>query len=522
MMQTPRREGAVATESVDLVQIHTLAARALPATEPVLVPGPALRVFLAHTKSCVVAIDAFIVLLATSIALVVERRQNEYLPPPGLRPNYSILILLSILFYAVGFARAGAYVSRFLGRSIDEVRRATRGAVFGACTVAIAGFTFDLHIARSWAALSLILVVVGVLGARLWLRRLFWRLRGRGLLVRRVVVVGDNAEGRALCDMLRRDQGLGYRVVALVDDRGAMVSSLGTHDDPAGDARGRPPAESVLQPESVLQVVRETGATGVVIAATAIGMLGSNRLVRELTHAGIHVELSSTLLDISPSRMFVRPLGRFPVVYVEAVKRFGWRNAAKRSFDLAVAVGLLMVTAPLIAVSLLAIKLGSPGPAFFRQVRVGRDGKPFLLIKLRTMVVDAEARLQEVQHLNEADGPLFKVRNDPRVTRIGSVLRSLSIDELPQLVNVLRNEMSIVGPRPALPSEADAWGEELRSRLRVKPGLTGMWQVHGRSDASFADYERLDLYYVDNWSIVTDLAIVLRTIPAVVSRKGAR
>jgi exopolysaccharide biosynthesis polyprenyl glycosylphosphotransferase len=251
-------------------------------------------------------------------------------------------------------------------------------------------------------------------------------------------------------------------------------------------------------------------------------MLGSNRLVRELTHAGIHVELSSSLLDISTSRMFVRPLGRFPVVYVEAVKGFGWRTAAKRCFDLVLAVSILVLTAPLIAVSVIAIRLGSSGPAFFRQVRVGRDGKPFLLIKLRTMVVDAEARLEEVRHLNEADGPLFKMRDDPRVTRIGRLLRSFSIDELPQLVNVLRDEMSIVGPRPALPHEAASWGDDLRSRLRVKPGLTGMWQVHGRSDSSFAEYERLDLYYVDNWSIVTDLAIMLRTIPAVISRRGAR
>lgn len=515
MMQTSR-EGSVVTESVDQVRVHTLPARFSQPLTSSVVPGPAVRVFLAHTKICIVAIDAFIVLLASLMAYGVERRQNEFLPPPGLRPNYPLLILLSVFLYAVGFVRAGAYVSRFLGRSIDEIRRVTRGAVFGASSLAIIGFMFDLHIARSWAALSLILVVVGVLGARLWLRRLFWHLRGQGLLMRRVVIVGDNAEGRALCDMLQRDQGLGYHVVAVVNDRGVPVTSFGTQRDSSDTAEG------VLEIEGVLAVVRATNATGVVIAATAIGMLGSNRLVRELTHEGIHVEMSSSLLDISPSRMFVRPLGRFPVVYVEAVKRFGWRNAAKRSFDMALAVGLLIATAPLIAVSLLAIKVGSPGPAFFRQIRVGRDGRPFLLVKLRTMVVDAEARLEEIQHLNEADGPLFKVTNDPRVTRIGRILRSLSIDELPQLINVLRNEMSIVGPRPALPHEVDAWGEDLRSRLRVKPGLTGMWQVHGRSDASFAEYERLDLYYVDNWSIVTDLAIMLRTVPAVVSRKGAR
>jgi exopolysaccharide biosynthesis polyprenyl glycosylphosphotransferase len=515
MMQTPSREG-VATERVDLVYVHTLPARSdLDLAPASFSPGWVMRVFLAHTKICVVAIDAFIVLLATATVVAIERWHYEYEPPPGLRPNYPLLILLSILFYAIGFVRAGAYVSRFLGRSIDEIRRVTRGAVFGACTVAVVGYMFDLHIPRSWAALSLIFVVVGVLSARLWLRTLFWRLRDSGLLMRRVVIVGDNVEGLALCDMLQRDQGLGYHVVAVVNDRGAVVPSSGSHDDTVDTEQG------VVQVDGVLEVVRATGATGVVIAATAIGMLGSNRLVRELTHAGIHVELSSTLLDISTSRMFVRPLGRFPVVYVEAVKRFGWRTAAKRCFDLVMAVGILVLAAPVIAVSVLAIKLGSPGPAFFRQIRVGRNGRLFRLIKLRTMVVDAEARLDEIRHLNEADGPLFKVRNDPRVTRIGRFLRSFSIDELPQLVNVLRNEMSIVGPRPALPHEVDSWGEDLRSRLRVKPGLTGMWQVHGRSDASFAEYERLDLYYVDNWSIVTDLAIVLRTIPAVVSRTGA-
>ena len=502
MMQTPSREGSVATESVDLVQIHTLPARSRLESISGPTPGPLLRPFLSHTKTCVIAIDAVIVLLATSAVLAVQRRHNQY------RSGQVVLLtVISVVFYGIGFMRAGAYVSRFLGRSIDELRRVARGAVFGAAAVALTAFVFDLRISRLWTAWTLALVIVGVLGARLWLRRLFSHLRARGMLMRRVVIVGDNAEGRALYDMLQGDQTLGYQVVAVVNDSEAGGPDQGRDSDAVQD---------------VLQVVRATRSTGVVIAATAIGMLRSNRLVRELTNEGIHVELSSTLLDISPSRMFVRPLGRFPVVYVEAVKRFGWRGAAKRTFDLVFAVSLLVLTAPLVAASVLAIKLESSGPAFFRQIRVGRDGKPFLLFKLRSMVVDAENQLDEIRHLNEADGPLFKVRNDPRITRIGRLLRSLSIDELPQLVNVLRNEMSIVGPRPALPHEADAWGNDLRSRLRVKPGLTGMWQVHGRSDSSFAEYERLDLYYVDNWSIVTDVAIMLRTIPAIISRRGAR
>ncbi|MEO8697530.1 MAG: sugar transferase [Acidimicrobiales bacterium] len=511
MMQTPSREGSVATDSVDLVQIHTLPARSAPTTATaVFAPGPVVRFFLSRTKACVIAIDAIIVVLTTSIVLALQWRHGDYGPEQAKLGNVVLLLLMSVALYGIGFIRAGAYVSRFLGRSIDEIRRVTRGAVFGAGSIALVAFVFKLEISRAWTAWTLLLVIVGVLSARLWLRRLFGQLRAHGLLLRRVVVVGDNAEGRALCEMLRTEQGLGYYVTAVVNERDVAVAGRDADGDSSAAARG------------VLQVVRATDATGVVIATTAIGMLGSNRLVRELTHAGIHVELSSSLLDISTSRMFVRPLGRFPVVYVEGVKRFGWRTAAKRCFDLTLAVGLLLVTAPLIAVSILAIKVSSPGPAFFSQVRVGRDGSLFRLFKLRTMVIDAEERLEEVRHLNEADGPLFKLKDDPRITRIGRILRSFSIDELPQLVNVLRNEMSIVGPRPALPHEAGAWGGDLRSRLRVKPGLTGMWQVHGRSDSSFAEYERLDLYYVDNWSIVTDVAIVLRTIPAVISRRGAR
>jgi lipopolysaccharide/colanic/teichoic acid biosynthesis glycosyltransferase len=158
---------------------------------------------------------------------------------------------------------------------------------------------------------------------------------------------------------------------------------------------------------------------------------------------------------------------------------------------------------------------------FFSQQRVGRGGRIFTIHKFRTMVVDAEARLPDLVALNEADGPLFKMRDDPRVTRVGKVLRRASLDELPQLVNVVRGEMSMVGPRPALPIEAAQWEPKLRQRLRVRPGLTGMWQVHGRSSTSFNSYGRLDLYYVDNWSLIADLGIILKTGPSVLRRKGA-
>jgi len=232
-------------------------------------------------------------------------------------------------------------------------------------------------------------------------------------------------------------------------------------------------------------------------------------------------ELSSSLRDIASERLLVRPLGDFPVIYLEPVRNYGWRAFAKRTFDILFAGGLLVLLAPVIMIVALAVKFGSHGPVFFSQQRVGRGGKIFTIHKFRSMVVGAESQLDDLQSYNEADGPLFKMRDDPRVTRVGRVLRRTSLDELPQLVNVVRGEMSMVGPRPALPSEAAQWEPKLRQRLRVRPGLTGMWQVHGRSDASFNSYGRLDLYYVDNWSLIADLGIIARTGPCLLRRDGA-
>jgi exopolysaccharide biosynthesis polyprenyl glycosylphosphotransferase len=193
---------------------------------------------------------------------------------------------------------------------------------------------------------------------------------------------------------------------------------------------------------------------------------------------------------------------------------------AKRTFDVAVAGAALLLSLPTLVACALAIKLTSPGPVLFRQQRLGRDGRLFDVLKLRTMVVDAPDLLAELRARNQADGPLFKMRDDPRITRVGAFLRRFSLDELPQFWNVLRGEMALVGPRPALVEESEGWSPELHQRLRVKPGMTGMWQVGGRSHASFEDYTRLDLYYVDNWSLVVDLTIMAQTVPAVF-RRGA-
>ena len=274
------------------------------------------------------------------------------------------------------------------------------------------------------------------------------------------------------------------------------------------------------RPREVLDLVRATGATGVIVATTGIDQDSANQLIRDLTREGLYVELTSAMRDISSSRVSVRPLGRYPIVCVEPVAAVSWRRVPKRIFDMTFAGVLLVLAMPLLLVSALLIRVTSGPGVLFRQERVGKDGVPFTVYKLRTMVRDAEAQLAELQAHNEAAGPMFKMSEDPRVTRVGRVLRAFSIDELPQLWNVIVGDMSLVGPRPALPGEAEQWDAPLRERLRVRPGITGMWQVSGRYTASLETYARLDLYYVDNWSLVADLAILCKTVGVVLRRDG--
>ena len=195
--------------------------------------------------------------------------------------------------------------------------------------------------------------------------------------------------------------------------------------------------------------------------------------------------------------------------------------ATMRAFDLSVALTGLVLTAPIMAISTIAIRVESPGSILYRQRRVGEHGQAFEMLKLRTMYVGADAQRDELLVQNESDGPLFKIKDDPRVTRVGRILRKFSIDEIPQFWNVVRGEMSVVGPRPALPSEVEQWTPDVHQRLEVLPGITGMWQVSGRSETTFEEYKRLDMYYVDNWSLTHDLKIVFRTIWVVLVGRGA-
>jgi exopolysaccharide biosynthesis polyprenyl glycosylphosphotransferase len=228
------------------------------------------------------------------------------------------------------------------------------------------------------------------------------------------------------------------------------------------------------------------------------------------------MQLTPPILVTSPTETAPRPDAELSPAWA------GWQVRAKRALDIVLAVIGLVVLAPVMALVALAIKLDSPGPIVFRQTRCGKDGRTFTFLKFRGMVVDAEARLAELARLNEADGPIFKIKHDPRVTRVGRFIRRTSLDELPQLWNVLRGEMSLVGPRPPLPSEVARYEPWQRDRLRVVPGITGMWQTHGRSElSSFAAMVRLDFEYMRRWSIWLDVQLLVQTVLTVVSTKGA-
>ncbi|MDA3040178.1 MAG: sugar transferase [Actinomycetota bacterium] len=444
-----------------------------------------------RTKSNLIGLD----LIVAASGLVVA---GAMLPAGPDRRTVSLVMLVAWGFF---FGRARLYSSRFITRRSDELRRIVGATMLAAAVAAVVCFTFRLDVGRGWLLAATCLGAGFVSIERELVRWHYDQLRRSGRLSRRVVMVGDNEEAHQLSPMFETEPELGYDIVSTIDPSGM-------HDAKELTTR-------------VLATARAFDLSSVVIAATAIETTANNRLIRDLVDSGIHVELSSTLSDIEPGRLTVRPLGRYPVVYVEPVQQSGWRAVAKRTFDLVLATSGLLVAVPIGVATALAIMLDSGGPVFFRQSRVGQHGVAFDVLKFRTMVANAEDVLSNLEDANEAAGPLFKMRSDPRVTRVGQFLRKTSLDELPQLWNVVRGEMSLVGPRPALAAEMASWDDDLFGRLRVKPGITGMWQVSGRSEASFEDYTRLDLYYVDNWSLFIDLTLLLRTVPAVLRSNGA-
>jgi exopolysaccharide biosynthesis polyprenyl glycosylphosphotransferase len=452
----------------------------------------------------VITADGLCALASGMLALKLRFDGNGN--PPS---RYLALSLGLPLIWLCIVALTGGYDSRFIGVGTDEFRRVLNAGVTLTAAVAIAAYATKTGIARGYVVLALPCLTMSDLIVRFALRKRLHRLRRMGSCMRRVVAVGHTPVVADLATELRRETYHGLSVVA------ACVAG------PEGDSEvnGIPLVGGLRNVASVVQ--RYDADTVAVLACPEMSGVRLRELAWELEKTGTDLCVAPALLDVAGPRTTIRPVAGLTLLHVDHPEFTGAKQVIKDAFDKVVGFSALLVLTPVFIAVALAIKLSDGGPALFRQTRVGKDGRAFTVYKFRTMVLDAEDRKAQLAISNEKDGVLFKIRNDPRITSVGARLRRWSVDELPQLINVVRGDMSLVGPRPALPDEAARYGDYVRRRLVVKPGLTGLWQVNGRSDLSWEESVRLDLRYVENWSLVLDLQILWKTTSAVWHGSGA-
>ncbi len=408
-------------------------------------------------------------------------------------------------------ALARAYEAQVLGLGSEEFHRVVQAFVGLTAAVAFFSYASKAEVARGYVVLALPLAVVLCLLGRYAARKRLHRLRHAGRCVHGVVAVGGEHSVVDLVTELRRERQSGMQVVGacLAAGRGDQLRLLGV------------PLLGGL--DDVASAVDRCGADTVAVTSCAdIDPARLRRLAWELEGTDTDLVVAPGLMEVAGPRLHIRPVTGLPLVHVEEPEFSGARRLVKGAVDRVIASIVLLLFSPLLLAIAIGIRVGSPGPAIFRQTRIGKDGHRFTMFKFRTMVMDAEARRAELAELNErADGRLFKIRQDPRITPIGRLLRKFSLDELPQLVNVIVGEMSLVGPRPPLPEEVALYADDVRRRLLVKPGLTGLWQISGRSDLTWDESVRLDLRYVENWSLALDLMILWKTAFAVGRSAGA-
>lgn len=403
--------------------------------------------------------------------------------------------------------------SKVLGVGADEYKRVASASLRTFGLLAIAAVVFSVHGAAAFVTVSLPLGLVALTANRWIFRRRLTAEKAKGRHLSRAVVVGDLEDVRYVVQQIARKSGPVYKILGVclpgarrggrIQVDGAQVPILSSTDD-------------------IARTVRMTEADAVIVAGP---LPGGNRFIRELgwklEECSAEMVLAATLTNVAGPRIHWRPVEGLPLMHVDIPQYTGAKHALKRIVDVLMAVAALLALSPLLLLLAVIVRMDSPGPVFFRQDRIGKDGGTFGMYKFRSMVVDAEARLAALGGQNEAAGVLFKMRDDPRVTRCGRWMRKYSLDELPQLWNVVLGHMSMVGPRPPLDREVSGYERHTHRRLLIKPGITGLWQINGRSDLSWDEAVRLDLYYVENWSIAGDLLILWRTFRAVIRPSGA-
>ena len=424
-------------------------------------------------------------------------------------PTYLALSLALPVLWIVALWLAGAYDVRFIGTGSDEFRKVLNAGVSLTAAIAIFSYAVNLQLSRGYVVIALPSVTLFDLAARLGMRKRLHHKRVSGKCRHSVVAVGHEPAVTDLVTELGRDKYHGLTVV------GACLAS----PDEVHQVAGVPVYGGL---DDITAAVKSFGAdTVAVTACPEMDGIRLRSLAWELEKTGTDLCVSPALLDVAGPRTTIRPTAGLTLLHVDHPQLTGFRVVLKGLFDRFAAGAALVMLAPLMAVLAATIWLHDRGPALFTQTRVGKDGHAFRIYKFRTMVVDAEQRREQLLPSNDSDGVLFKLRKDPRVTAVGAHLRHWSLDELPQLFNVFLGHMSLVGPRPALPDEAEKYAEHVRRRLVVKPGLTGLWQVSGRSDLNWDESVRLDLRYVENWSFALDLQILWKTVAVLLRGSGA-
>ncbi|MBO0908154.1 sugar transferase [Arthrobacter sunyaminii] len=461
-------------------------------------------------------VDAGAILWAMSGALVLrfgtpgawERTQTE-------GPSYVIvtLILAGVWWFCLGFWRSRE--ASVLGYGTDEFKRVLSASFWLFGFVATFSYIFQLEIARGYIILALPAGALSLMVARVLVRSHLRGQRQAGRSSSSVLLIGGLRNVEHLAKALRSQPMAGYRPVATYLP--GTSEGTATAPDVGLPNMGHEPSVS-----AIVAAVRQARPD---VVALSSGVPLPPQVIRELgwalTDMQVKMIMAPALTDVAGPRIHTQPVAGLPLIHVSTPNLGLGQRLMKRGFDLLGAACLVLVLSPILIAISLVVKADSPGAVLFKQERVGASGSPFRMYKFRSMVSDAEDRLEALRARSEGNGVMFKLKADPRITRVGHFLRRYSLDELPQLFNVLNGTMSLVGPRPPLPSEVALYQSHVHRRLMVRPGLTGLWQVSGRSLLSWDDTVRLDLYYVENWSIAGDLAILLKTFRAVVSRHGA-
>jgi len=419
---------------------------------------------------------------------------------------------LALLWLAI----LGAYRSRdakVVGIGLDEYKRVLSATVALIGTLAVLALALKLDVARGYIALVFPLGITGLIVSRWILRRWLGRQRQYGNFLSRVIVLGHARDAEYVIGQIQKKSGAAYQIIGAAIPYGNPKQFL---------TSGNQRVPVVASMFTVVDAVQRLNADAVIVAGPVHG--GSKfiqKLGWDLEESATELVLATGLTSVAGPRIHTRPVEGLPLMHVELPQYSGPKHVLKRLLDIILSALALLVLLPVFAVLAVLIHKDSPGGVLFRQERIGRTGEKFTIYKFRSMVQTAEADLSALLERNEGSGPLFKLRDDPRVTNVGRWIRKYSLDELPQFWNVLIGDMSLVGPRPALASEVETYKSKVRRKLYIKPGLTGMWQVNGRSELNWKDSVRLDLYYVENWSLAGDLLILIRTAMMLVKPKGA-